>query len=324
MGEPTLLTGATGNSGRVIAEHLQRRGLPFVAMVRSPARRREVEALGMRAVMGDFDDPPSLDRALAGVESAYLVCTPDEKIIAREIAFIHAAKRVGVRYIVKCSALLASHDGPSQNLRSHAIVEQALLDSGLDYTILRPTGFMQTFTLFGWSMINKAGAISLPAGDGGMSLIDVRDLAAAAVLALTEPGHIGKIYDLTGAEVLTMYDIAATLERVLGRPVTYLPGTERSMDLLMRVLGVPPTPAEHVREVFRLQREHKLELLSPALQELGIRPTSYEEFARDLVAGRTGGGNSFEPPQTAVVKLLDTLMPLAMRAYLAVRGRARA
>jgi uncharacterized protein YbjT (DUF2867 family) len=323
MTTPVLLTGATGNTGRVIAEQLAARGVPFVAMARSDRRRHELEALGIATVHGDFDDPEHLERALAGIESAYLVCTPDEHLIAREGAFIRAAASAGVRRVVKCSAYLAAVDGPSQNLRSHGEIERMLVESGLEYTILRPHGFMQTFTLFNWNLIEKAGAVSLPAGDGGIPLVDVRDVAAVAVMALTEPGHAGKAYDLTGPEVLTMARQAEILQAVLGRPITYVPGNERGLELMSRLLGVSPVPTEHVIEVFRMWREHEFETTTPTLRELGITPTTYEEFVRDLVAGRTGGGNSFQPPNTRLAALLDYVMPLAMRLYLRLRGRSR-
>lgn len=321
MSAPILLTGATGNTGQVVAELLQRRGVPIVGMVRSEANRRRLAERGVPTVHGDFDDPASLRRALAGIETAYLVCTPDERLAPRETAFVRAAVEVGVKRIVKGSAYWAGLAAPTQNLRSNAHVERELAASGLEWTVLRPIGFMQTFTLFGWNLIDRAGVLTLPAGDGGMAMIDVRDVAAAAVLALTEPGHAGKSYDLTGPEVLTMSQIADTLARVLGKPVTYIEGGEVQLKLVMRLLGVTPVPTEHVVTIFRLQREHKFEETRPTLQQLGITPTTYEQFVRDLVAGRTGGGNSFKPPETAVTRVLDRVMPPLLRTYLRLRGR---
>jgi uncharacterized protein YbjT (DUF2867 family) len=323
MSAPILLTGATGNTGRVIAERLRERGQPFVALARSAARQRELEAVGIDVVLGDFDDPDSLPGALRGIERAYLVCTPDERLIPRELAFIRAAQQVGVRHLVKCSAFAADLSGPSQNLRSHGAIERELIDSGLDFTILRPHGFMQTFTLINWHMIQTAGVISLPAGDGGIPLIDVRDVAEVAVRALTEPGHAGRIYDLTGPEVLDMHQQAAILEAELGRPITYIPGAQWQLVMLMRLLGVPPTASEHAAKVFALQRAHAFEQTTSTLQELGITPTTYAQFIRDLLAGHTGGGNSFTPPQTRLTRLLDVVMPAAMRFYLRTRRPTR-
>jgi uncharacterized protein YbjT (DUF2867 family) len=311
-----LLTGATGNTGRVVAERLRERGHSFVALVRSAARRDELASKGFDTVMGDFDDPDGLVAALAGIERAYLVCTPDERLIPREVAFIRAAKRAGVRRIVKCSAFGADLLGPSQNLRAHAAIEGELIRSGLEYTIIRPHGFMQTFTLLNWPMIEKAGAMSLPAGDGGMPLIDVRDVAEVVVRALTEPGHDRKTHDLTGPEVLDMHAQARIIAQELGRPVRYLPGDERWLALIMRLFGVPPTAAEHALVVLRWQREHRWETTTSTLSQLGITPTTFEQFVRDLIQGRTGGGNSFAPPEGLAAKLLEAMMPAAIKLRL--------
>lgn len=312
-----LLTGATGNTGRVVAERLRERGQPFAALARSEQRRRQLEAAGIDVMLGDFDDPRGLVRALDGIERAYLVCTPDEHLIPREVAFIRAAKQAGVRRIVKCSAYMANLTERSQNLRAHGAIEAELIHSGLEYTIVRPHGFMQSFTLFGWPMIAKLGVLSLPAGEGGIPLIDVRDVAEVITRALIEDQHVGKIYDLTGPEVLSGARQAEVLTRVLARPVRYVPGQEWQLTLLMRLFGVPPTPTEHVIKVFRMQREHVFETTTATLAELGITPITYEQFVRDYVDGRTGGGNSFEEPQGPVGKLLDVATTVANKLYLA-------
>jgi len=311
-----VLTGATGNTGQVVAEELERRGVPFVAMARREAAREQLAAKGIDTVAGDFDDPSSLEPALDGAAKAYLVCTPDERLVPRETAFIEAAKKVGVGHIVRCSAYMSGIDAPTQNLRSHGIIDQVLVDSGITYTILRPIGFMQTFTLFMWDTVQKAGAMTLPTGDGGMPMIDVRDVAAVAVEALTEPGHEGKIYDLTGPESLNFYQVAEIMQRVLDRPVTFLPGDDTQTRMIMLVLGVPETPREHVLKCCRMQREHQIEKVHTTLQDLGFEPTTYEQFLRDLVAGRTGGGNSFQPPDTLLARAVKAVLPAMLRLRL--------
>ena len=255
------------------------------------------------------------------MDRAYLVCTPDERLIPRETAFIAAARAAGVRQIVKCSAYMADVQGETQNLRSHGVIEQALRASGLESTILRPHGFMQTFTLFAWDMIERAGVISNPTGDGGMPLVDLRDVAKVAVKAFTEPGHSGKTYDLTGPEVLTGDDMAALLERVLGRPITYLPAAPGPFALMMRLLGVPATPREHVVKIMQMTREHRFERVHTTLAELGVPPTSYEDFLRDLIAGRTGGGNSFAAPSSPMIKIVGMVMPALLRLRFWALGR---
>lgn len=321
MSERVVVTGATGNTGQVVAEELLRLGVPIVAMARSATNRSRLEAKGIDTVYGNFDDPASMEKALAGAHKAYLVCTPDEKLIPRETAFVRAAKEAGVKHVVKCSAYLADEAGETQNLRSHGVIERCLRESGIEYTVIRPHGFMQTFTLFAWDMIQKAGVVTNPTGDGAIPLVDVRDVAKVAVKALTEPGHAGKIYDVTGPEALTGYRMAAVLESVLGRPVTYLPADHRQFEVIMHLLGVPETPREHVVKIMRMVREHRLDRVHPTLEELGIAPTTYEQYLRDLVAGRTGGGNSFEPPSSPVAKVMGAIMPHVMNLRFRLFGR---
>lgn len=322
MDQYTLITGATGNTGRVIAERLKQRNISFKVMARSEMRRRELESAGFSVVMGDFDDASSLDNALMGVQKAYLVCTPDERLVPRETAFINAAKKAGVQHIIKCSAYLADVNAKSLNLRSHGIIENALMNSGLTYTIIRPHGYMQTFLLFSWDTIQKAGVISLPGGDGKMALVDMRDVAEVAVKALTESGHEGKIYDITGAQALDFHEQAEILTRFLDRPVTYIPSDERQLKMVMSVFGVPETPTQHVVEIFRMQRQRGIEKVHSTLQDLGIQPIKYEQFVKDWIAGRTGGGNSFQPPDTLSVKLMNATMPFILRIRLYFHNRA--
>jgi len=322
MDKPTiLLTGAGGNTGRAIARDLLDRGIPFAAMTHSPANLAQFKDRGISGVLGDFDAPHTLVPALSGIKKAYLVCTPDEKLVARETAFIAAAKKAGVEHVVMCSAYMSGETAESQNLRSHGLIEKNLRESGMTYTIIRPVGFMQTFTLFLWDTVQRANAISMPAGDGGMAFVDVRDVAKVGTKALLESGHENKVYDVTGPESLSMYRMAEILGRVLGREITYLPSNEKDLLRVMSVLGVPETPSEHVIKVFRMQREHRLEMVLPTLGELGIRPTTYEEFARDYVAGRTTGGNSFRAPDTLKVKLFNLVGVLFLRMQVAMAKR---
>ncbi len=308
-----VVTGATGNTGGIVAQRLRERGVSFVAMARSDASRRRLAAEGVETVAGDFDAPWSLERALEGADAAYLVCTPDEHLVRRELAFVQAASRAGVRHVVKCSAYAAGPDAETRNLRAHGLIERALMDSRLAWTVVRPHGFMQTFTLLGWDLIQRAGVVSFPAGDGAIPLVDVRDVAAVVVKALTEPGHEGQVYDVTGPEALSFARQAEILGRVLGREITYVPGHERELAALLSLLGATETPREHAIGIARLIRERRLERVHPTLEALGLRATTFEEFVRDVVEGRTGGGNSFQPPDGPLARAMGAIMPLVFR-----------
>lgn len=317
-----LVTGSTGNTGAQVASELRRRNVPFKVMVRSDKNRAIVEKLGYEAVHGDFDRPESLDAALAGkFEKAYLVCTPGAGMADREIHFIDAARRAGVSHVVKLSAFLSTLDAPTANLRDHGRVEKHLIDSGMDFTILRPHGFMQTFVLFTLDFIRGAGAYMHPAGDGAMPLVDVRDLGVAGANALLDPAHKNTAYDITGPESLTYKEQARILGEAFHRPVTYIPGDEKQFMRVMDLLGVEAQSAEHARVIMRMCREGKMADMADGLQRLGVNPTTFKTFAEDLSAGRTGGGNSYEPPSGIVFGVMKRLMIWSLRARFAVRGR---
>lgn len=268
------------------------RGVPLRAMTRSEAKRRALEASGISAVIGDFDKPDTLRAALEGVDTAYLVCTPDERLVTCESHFIAAAKAAGVKKIVKCGAHSTGHDSGSPNLRMHAVVEDALRASGITYTILRPHGFMQTFFAMTAPLVMQQGIMSYPAGDGPIPLIDVRDVGEIALRALIQPGFENQAYDLTGPAALTPTQMAASLAKAFGRPITYVEAPEEAEDGALRQLGVPDAPRNHVLWCFREQRAKRLDYVSKGHEAFGIRLRTYDEFAADLAAGKTGTATS--------------------------------
>ena len=287
-----LVTGPTGNTGRMVLEGLSALGLPVTAMVRSDERQHTLEAGGFTTVRGDFRDPASLRAALDGVETAYLVCTPDERLVDAERAFIAAARDAGVQRLVKCGAHSASHQAGSPNLRMHAVVEDALRASGLAYTIVRPHGFMQTFFWMSAPLVMEHGILAFPGGEGRIPLIDLRDVGAAMLAALTQPGHEGREYDLTGPELLSGARMAEALSAALGRPIHYMDAPESQLDAAMRQFGVPDAPREHVLWAFREQRAGHFDTLSHGHEALGVRLRTYDDFARDLAAGQSGSATS--------------------------------
>jgi uncharacterized protein YbjT (DUF2867 family) len=317
-----LVTGFTGNTGGQVAAQLAAAKIPFKVMVRSDAAKARADALGYGAIHGDFDRRVSLDTALReGFDTAYLVCTPDEHTLRRECAFIDAAHAAGVKRVVKLGAFMSDLASESINLRVHAQIERHLAESGMEWTVVRPHGFMQTFVLVSLDFVRGAGAYLHAAGDGGMPLVDVRDVAKVGVKALTEDGHQGKIYSVTGPENLPFVEQARVLSEAFKRPVTYLPGNERGQLVAMKLMGVAKQSIQHVEVIMRWTRERKMEETTDTLAQLGIRPTTFAEFARDLAEGRTGGGNSFEPPTGAAFMAMNTAMLWLLRARFAVLGR---
>ncbi|MDT0269905.1 NAD(P)H-binding protein [Streptomyces sp. DSM 44915] len=205
-----LVTGATGTIGRHVVRLLTERGLPHRAM-----SRRALPG-GVRA---DFTDPDSLARALAGVDAVFLLSAPPEPTADHEIALTTAARSAGVRKIVKLSAIGsgALFEGATVGWW-HLAAEEAIEASGLAWTMLRPPSFASNF-LWYRPLIEAGEPIPNLTGDARQAVVDPRDVAAAAVTALTDPAHDGQRYDLTGPAPLSFPEQAATLAAVLGRPV---------------------------------------------------------------------------------------------------------
>ncbi|MDR7126475.1 SDR family oxidoreductase [Pseudotabrizicola sp. 4114] len=217
-----LLTGATGSVGFELAKLLSAHGIAAKAMVRSDAAAEKLKNLpGITPVTGDFDDPASVERALQGVDRAFLLTNSTERAESQQLAFVAAAQRAGVKHIVKLSQLHASADSPVRFLRYHAAVEQAIRDSGMAYTFLRPNLFMQNLLGFRDTIVGM-GKLFAPIGASRISLIDTRDIAAIAFAALTTPGHEGLTYDLTGPEALTHAEVALQISSAIGQPVTFI------------------------------------------------------------------------------------------------------
>ena len=219
-----LVTGATGTNGREILKALAARNVPAKAMMRSAADAGDLPA-GITAVEGDFDDEASLARALSGVERAFLLTPSTEHAEAQQLRFVAAAARAGVRHLVKLSQFAARADSPVRFLRYHAAVEDAIRASGLEWTFLRPNLFMQGLLQFA-DMVREKRMIAAPIGDARVSVVDVRDNAAAAAAALTEDGHAGRTYTLTGPEALTHADMAAALSAATGSPIAFVDASE--------------------------------------------------------------------------------------------------
>ncbi|MEM9558551.1 MAG: SDR family oxidoreductase [Acidobacteriota bacterium] len=291
-----LITGPTGNTGREVVARLHSTDHPFRVLTRRPEAARQLEAQGLDVVLGDFDRPETLPAALEGVHRAFLVCTPDPKMVERETGFIDAARAAGVERVVKISALGADAASDSPNLRFHAAIEDHLRASGLDYTILRPHAFMQTMFWMCLPTIHEHGIVSGPAGDGAAAHIDLRDVAAVAVSALTTDEHARSAYDLTGPEAVTMAQIADLFAPLVGKPLAYVPSPEEPVAMAMRAMGVPETSVEHVLVVFRKIRDGQLADVTDTLRTLGIEPGTWQGFVDDVAAGRTGAATSFEPP----------------------------
>jgi uncharacterized protein YbjT (DUF2867 family) len=233
-----LITGASGTVGRAVLEEMRKSGKAFRAMYRGEQDARKAPG-GLTVVMADFADKGSLGRALEGVETLFLVCSPIPQLVELETNVIDASREKGVKHIVLHSALGAG-DYAKSFPSWHRVVEDKLKASGLAYTILRPNGFMQNIVIFNAPSIRAQGAFYAAMGTAKTSLIDVRDVGAAAANVLNQPrAHEQKIHELNGPEAVSNDEIAARISRIAGRTVKYVDIPEAAQRKAMLEAGMP-------------------------------------------------------------------------------------
>jgi uncharacterized protein YbjT (DUF2867 family) len=280
-----LLTGTSGNVGTEVARLLTARTIPFRAMVRSPEKARRNDALAAaELVTGDFDDPSSMESALSGVERAFLLTPSSAQAEAQQTAFVEAARRAGVRHIVKLSQWAAAPDSPVRFLRYHAAVERAIQASGLAYTFLRPNLFMQGLLGFRQS-IAAEGRFFAPIGNARISVVDVRDIAAVAAAALSESGHEGRTFDITGPQALTHAEMAAHLSEALGRTVTFVDVPPEAMRQALLGFHFPEWQADGLIEDYAHYKRGEAAVVASGVQDAtGAAPRSFAQFARDYAS----------------------------------------
>lgn len=279
QGDIVLVTGATGNTGGAVVGALARRDVPVRAMVRSEADRGKVPD-GAEAVIADFDDPASVAAALAGAGRAYVVTPSSERAEEQQRRFCDLAAEAGIRQLVVLSQLGADEHSPVRFLRYHAAVEQHVRGLGIPYTFLRPNLFFQGLLAFA-RPIAADGQFYAPIGDARVSAVDVRDIGAVAAVTLTEPGHEGATYTLTGPAALTHAQIAEALTAALGRQVTFIDVPPSAFaDNLRGVL--PPWQVDGLLEDYAHYRRGEAAAVSSVIAELtGTPPRDVVQFARD-------------------------------------------
>jgi uncharacterized protein YbjT (DUF2867 family) len=273
-----LITGASGNVGREVVKQALAVGLKIRATFQSPDVAAKAPP-GLEGVIMDYAKPETIRPALHGVDKIFLVGPPVRDLPAMEANFIKEACRAGRKHIVKLSAL----GGRASMFPSgHRDSEENIEASGLPYTFLRPNGFMQNLVNYNAGTIRSQNAFYGCQGNGAVSVVDIRDIAAVAVIVLAATGHEGKSYALTGPEALSNAQIAEKISRVAGLKISYadLPPAEFKKAILST--GVPEWSADALLDLQRLYRDGKASLVTNDVERLtGRKPITFDHFARD-------------------------------------------
>jgi uncharacterized protein YbjT (DUF2867 family) len=267
--------------GSLLADALVDQGVEFTVMLRPGDSGDPIAGKpGVSSTEGDFDDPESLRRALEGVDRAFLLTNSTERTEAQQIAFVEAAQAQRVGHVVYLSQLAANPQSPDRFLRYHGAVEAALRNSTVGWTLVRPNLILQAYIPF--APIIAQGALPVPIGDAAVSVVDARDIAAVAAAALTEDGHVGKTYTITGPAAVTHAEIATGLGDALGRTVRFESIPPEAFLATLTGTGMPEWQAEGLVEDYAHYDRGEASAVSPDVAQVtGTSPRSLRDFTHD-------------------------------------------
>lgn len=272
-----LITGASGNVGKEVLKQIAQTKAQVRAAFQSV--NKAAAPGGVEVVTVDYNQPETLRAALNGVDRVFLVGPPTAQLPALERKATDVIKQSKVRQLVNLSAM-----GGREAIfpRQHAESEDYIQSSGVPYTFLRPNGFMQNIVNYNAPTINSRNAFYGSEGDGKVSQIDVRDVAAVAVKTLTEDGHVGKAYTLTGPKAITNSEVAQILSAEIGREIRFINLPPEKLKEALLAAGVPEWNADALLDLQRLYREGKAATVTGDVEQiLGRKPTSFAQFCRD-------------------------------------------
>jgi uncharacterized protein YbjT (DUF2867 family) len=284
-----LVTGANGTIGHHVVTYLATEGYAVRAMVRNVDKAKRLEAPNVEITRGDFSQVSSLAAALAGVDATLLLTATSPSRVAQEANFIQAARRAGTKHIVRLSILGADETSPSRVLQRHGAAETLLLKSGIPYTLLRPSYFMQNLFWYAED-IRSRGVFqaSLPETTRH-SHVDARDVAKVAVATLTDVRHVNQVYRVTGPDAQTYPEMMAVLSGVLGKRTHY----DSLAEHYAHSLTSWGLDAEEILELDACIAQGVGDgamITNTVLQVTGNQPASFEQFAKAHV--RYLGGNA--------------------------------
>jgi uncharacterized protein YbjT (DUF2867 family) len=269
----TVVIGARGNVGRHVAVGLIGAG----ERVRVTSRNPETAGFSPRwdVAATDLERPETLPAALAGAEKVFVYAKPDGVD-----GFVRAAREAGIRHVVLLSSAAVAMPGSERNpiAQAHRTVETAIAESGMDWTFIRP-GMFATNTLWWWSRsIRDHGVVRLPNPRAQTAPIHEKDMAALAVTALTQPGHVGQAYTVYGPESLTLRDQVTHIGDAIGRKIAIEEITpEQAREELARTM-----PAVGVEAIMRAWSADGPAPVSGIVEEVtGHRPRTFAEWAID-------------------------------------------
>jgi len=275
-----FVAGATGNIGTALLAELHDANVGVVAGVHDPDKAKTLEELGVETRRFEFQDQPTMAKAMKGCDRLFLVLPLEERMARYGHLAVQAAKEAGIEYIVRSSGYASSSDAHWRLGREQGMVDQFVEDSGIPFTILRPNSFMQNFSTTLAPMV-RSGVITLPDEDFSVSYIDVRDIAACAARVLLDSAGFEKgFYALTGPQGLTLTDVAAQIQEATGGEVRYSPIAEEDYVAILKEAEVPDWNINMLVSLVRVIKLGMMGNVTKAVEHIPGRPArTFSGFA---------------------------------------------
>ena len=284
MGARVLVLGATGQVGGTLVGELARRGIEVTAATRDPSRSQW--SSGVRVARFDYADPSTYYGAVAGADRLFVMSPPGVAAVDRLVGPFFSRALPQFRHVVLMTAagVETNEQIPLRKL------ELQLEGSGVGWTHLRPSWFMQNFHTFWKPGIDATGSILVPAGDAKTALIDARDIGEVAAAVLSENNHVGKAYTLTGPSALSYHEAAAILSHETGRQIGYQSIDDATFSASLVQAGLPRDYSELLVGMFGAVRAGFASTVTDAVPRLLGRPArtlaEYAADARALLSAR--------------------------------------
>jgi uncharacterized protein YbjT (DUF2867 family) len=273
-----LVTGSTGTIGAATVQALS--GMPGVTVRAGVHSRPAQQPGGVETVEVDYERPETVRDAAAGVDAVFMVTPPlpnQDELAGRLLEALVAAR---VPRVVRLSAMGADTGVGGAFMHAHGRTERQIAESGIPATVLRPNSFMSNFVAF--NPPDQDGNIVIPWGDAGISLVDPRDVGNVAAQVLTSDAHVGRSYNVTGPEAITVAQIASTIAHVTGREVRYVDVPPEAMRQGMLGFGLPEPMVDAVLQLWEANRSGATAHVTGVVEEITGRPgRTFAEFARD-------------------------------------------
>jgi len=280
-----LVTGATGTVGGEVVKALLQRGADVRALTRKQPKPGTFPG-AVEIALGDLSDPVSVAEAIKGVDELFLLNGNVADEFTQALTAYGLAKRAGLKHVTYLSVYKADQFLEVPHFAAKYAVEEAIRGGGMPYTILRPGYFVQNERRLK-PVLTGPGVYPIPAGNQGLAVVDVRDIAEAAAISLTEEGHNGKTYDLVSSEMLSGPNAAATWSKLLGKKITYAGhGDFDGFEAQLRKTGSPSWLAYDLRVMFQGYVERGFSNTEDQTARfaalLGHQPRTYSSFAEEL------------------------------------------